>query len=347
MLLNETHLSNQHVEIVRMFLNSAFFITELTALAYFTHHVSLPLLNFVEVNSQDKLLEIFPKLFQDLKNRKMDTLSDYLVEYYHVTIKAPTSETDHLLKAMCEGASKSILLQCGHKYGFGQETDAPVRAMQLHLLSKEDLAGLPTNNIPSERVFSVFDRKATAAKSQNKVFKAKSIRNDMILHQSSQRITEEKVKQITKVLAKREEDWNASQKDLHEKKIIKKLRKASNQSIYTTKLLQQCKQWSGPATSVTELELLQSHPDIQEQIVRIELAYYRDTLKSEIIYNADLFKINKVTHEERLTNFCVLLQGFSHHGGVTLPTNTDALKVLQGKIIPDTPSEDEVVVNEL
>ena len=53
-----------------------------------------------------------------------------------------------------------------------------------------------------------------------------------------------------------------------------------------------------------------------------------------------------LTHKERLTNFCVLLHGFSHHGDVPLPTNTDALTVLQGKIIPDTPSKD-VVVNEL
>ena len=50
-LLNEIHFSNQHAEFVRMFLNSAFSITELTALAYFTHCISLRLLNFVEVNS--------------------------------------------------------------------------------------------------------------------------------------------------------------------------------------------------------------------------------------------------------------------------------------------------------
>ena len=103
--------------------------------------------------SQDKVLEIYPKLFQDLKSGEMDTQSDYLVMYKHVPGKPPTSETDHLLKAMCEGASKSILLQCGHEYGFGQEIDAPVCATKLHLLSKEDLAGLPINNIPSERVF--------------------------------------------------------------------------------------------------------------------------------------------------------------------------------------------------
>ena len=30
-----------------------------------------------------------------------------------------------------------------------------------------------------------------------------------------------------------------------------------------------------------------------------------------------------------------------------MPTNTDALTILQGKIIPDNPSEDSVIVNEL
>ena len=137
----------------------------------------------------------------------MDTLSNYLVMYKHVPVKPPTSKTDHLLlMAMYEGASKSMLLQCGREHGFGQEIDAPVHAMQLHLLSRKDLARLPTNNIPSECVFSVFDRKATAGKCQNKLFKAKSNKNDMILYQSLQRIPEQKVKQIMKVLVKREED---------------------------------------------------------------------------------------------------------------------------------------------
>ena len=124
-------------------------MTELTALAYFIHCISLRLLNFVEVNSQDKLLEMFPNLFQDLRNGKMDTLSNYLFVYMYASIEPPTSETDDLLLyAMCEGASKSILLQCGREYGFGQEIGTPVYSTQLHLLSKEGLAGLSTNDIP-------------------------------------------------------------------------------------------------------------------------------------------------------------------------------------------------------
>ena len=58
MLLNKSNLSNQHIEIVWMLLNSKFLITELHA--YFTHVVTLPFLYFVEVNSQNGLLEMFP-----------------------------------------------------------------------------------------------------------------------------------------------------------------------------------------------------------------------------------------------------------------------------------------------
>ena len=39
-LLNESHLTKQHIEIVRMFLDSEFFIAELSVLAFFTHKVS-------------------------------------------------------------------------------------------------------------------------------------------------------------------------------------------------------------------------------------------------------------------------------------------------------------------
>ena len=41
MLLNESHLTNQHIKIVRMFLDSEFFITELSVSAFFMHKVSL------------------------------------------------------------------------------------------------------------------------------------------------------------------------------------------------------------------------------------------------------------------------------------------------------------------
>ena len=91
--------------------------------------------------------------------------------------------------------------------------------------------------------------------------------------------------------------------ELHENKIIEKLKKTNNQSVYTTKLLQYCKSWGGPAVSVEELhDILQKHNDIAENIVQTELSYYRDTHKTEITYRLHLFKVNRIIHDERLIN---------------------------------------------
>ena len=48
------------------------------------------------------------------------------------------------------------MLQCGWKYGFG-EIKGDKRATKLYKFTPEQLAGLPTNNIPGDREFSVFD----------------------------------------------------------------------------------------------------------------------------------------------------------------------------------------------
>ena len=225
MLLNESHLTNQHIEIVRMFLDSEFFINELSALAFYTHMVSLPLLNFVEIISQEELLRDFPKLYEDLQKDKMDTL------YRHIVVSPPTNETETLLlESMCLNASMSMMLKCGREYSFADK-NAPARATAVN-----------SNNIPSERIFSVFDRKAVTAKSSNHKFKAKSIRNDMTIYQSSvSNIPDQKVSAILKIPNAREKECDSKQRELHENKIIEKLEKANNQSIYTTKLLQQCK----------------------------------------------------------------------------------------------------------
>ena len=67
-LYNETHLVNQHVEAAHMYTHCEFFHTELKVIAYFSYHVTLPFLNFIEKSTQNTLLEILPKLYEDLKN---------------------------------------------------------------------------------------------------------------------------------------------------------------------------------------------------------------------------------------------------------------------------------------
>ena len=105
MLLNESHLSNQHIEIVRMFLDFEFLITEPQVLACFTYCVTLPFLYFVEVNSQEKH-EMFPRLFNDLKPGTLDTLKEYQVKYPHLQVTQPTTDVaQQLLKKMCEDAA--------------------------------------------------------------------------------------------------------------------------------------------------------------------------------------------------------------------------------------------------
>ena len=186
MVVDESHLSNQHIEIVRMFLDSEFFSTELSVLAYFMHKVTLPFLYCIEISTQEELLTILPKLYADLVEKKMDTLDCFLVHYRHVKIHKPTTETEkHLLDLMCVEAAKVLLRQCGREYGFGdvEEDEVGERATKLNLLSSQELAHLPTNNIPAERHLAAFGRRVPLANFRNK--KAKAIRNDMTLYQSS------------------------------------------------------------------------------------------------------------------------------------------------------------------
>ena len=134
MVLNETNLSNLHTEIVQLFLDSELLVTELICISNFTHKISLPLLYAVEICNQDELCNIFPKLYEDLLNGSMDTLTEYIVKYKHLPIQEPTSELENeILKKMCIDAAEAIDRQCGREYGFGKLKDEKPRATQVML----------------------------------------------------------------------------------------------------------------------------------------------------------------------------------------------------------------------
>ena len=92
MFLLETEKNNLLVQACRLYVDCEFFLTELHALAYFTHKVTHPLLNCVEMLEQSQLLHIFPKLYKDLSNGKMDTSKDFLVSYKHLPNDKPESK---------------------------------------------------------------------------------------------------------------------------------------------------------------------------------------------------------------------------------------------------------------
>ena len=115
------------------------------------------------------------------------------------------------------------------------------------------------------------------------------------------------------------------------KKILEKLKKVNNQSIYTNKLLQTCKFRGRLVTSIDELnDILGGRGDLTEKIVCTEFWYYRDTHKTEVIYNGDLFKLNKISQEDRMVNLGILLGNNNPDQNTTLPTNRDALTIIQG-----------------
>ena len=55
-------------------------------MAVFTKNVTLPYLNAMEKLNQEDLLELFPHMFNALKNHNMDTLKDYILEYKHCPV---------------------------------------------------------------------------------------------------------------------------------------------------------------------------------------------------------------------------------------------------------------------
>lgn len=333
MVVNETHLNNQHVEIMRVLMDSEFLLSELNSLAYFTYKVTLPLLNVVESGTQDDLCQIFPQLCQDLKDGSLETLKNYIVEYRHITLNKPVSEVEiSLLRQMCYEAAKTIQLQCGREYGIGAYSQLPQRATQIFNLTVDERSSLETSNVICERELGVFDHRSHVAKSRNKRFKAKNLRNDMVLHKSNFDNAVSKLSTaILKQINQQELEWTNEQKELHRKKVEEKMEQARHTSEYTNKLLQKCKSWGGPVTSTEELiHILEDKPDLSDNIVRTELAYYRDTHKADVIGNPKLFKLNKISSEDRLTNFFVLLNGYSNRDQqIPLPNDADALRVLQ------------------
>ena len=135
-------------------------------------------------------------------------------------------------------------------------------------------------------------------------------------------------------------------KKLKLKQIKEKIEKGKKRDQYVQKRLKLCKSWGGSVVSVEELHsILKSRPNQKEVIVRTELIYFRESHKSEVLYNPELFKVNGNTHEERLTNLCALVAEDDECSLCSLPTNADALLIVGASSpnIHEEKNEDVVV----
>ena len=273
-------------------------------------------------------------MYQDLLNNNLETLNEFYIEYRHIQVQAPSSDIENeIIKDMCIDAAKIIERQCGREYGFGNriedQTDAPraTQIFKLPQLLRKDIH--VTNNIVAECHLSIFDRKFVVSKCRTYKFKAKSIRNDLVLHHSSFKNNPTALlKKIASVVNEREEKWTEEQKILHQRKTEEKLKKAKNHSQRVHKLIVQCKGWGGPVCSIEELDsILHKKPDLADKVVKVELGYYKHTHRSDVIATPSLFKLNNISHSERLSNLCIL-SGQSREF-IALPNNNDALQVLR------------------
>ena len=107
-----------------------------------------------------------------------------------------------------------------------------------------------TNNVVAECNLSVFDKKAKVAKSRKYKFKAKGIRNEVVLHiyKGSFSVTlNHLMKKMATLLNKREEEWSAQQKAKLKAKHEEKMEGAKKQSQYVNKLLGQSKSLGWPS----------------------------------------------------------------------------------------------------
>ena len=112
-------------------------------------------------------------LHHHLSAGKMDTLDNYTVTYKHLKIQeSDTVMGKEILNLMSAVAALGIKLQWGREYGF---LDDDVRATELRKLNAEELKGLPTNNLVTERDLSKLSSLSEVAKFRNYQFKAKGI----------------------------------------------------------------------------------------------------------------------------------------------------------------------------
>ena len=72
-----------------------------------------------------------------------------------------------------------------------------------------------------------------------------------------------------------------------------------------------------------------------ETVVKTELRYYKHTHAADVTAGPELFRLRKISHEEKLEILCIILEGIDHVASVSsgdialnLPSNEDALAAL-------------------
>ena len=215
-LLRETPLNNLLIRSCKLYIENPFIAAGFKALAIFTYQVTMLYLNFVEKSSQEDLINLLPKLHEDLKAANMNTMSSYQVNWTHIkvtsSLESPTELESYILKQMCFKSAQGINHQCSREYW---DENAVPRATQLHLLNKSQHQNLPTNNLVTERYLVTFGYLASlSAKRSNRFFKVLRIRDDLMFwgQDCQASVCNKRDQPKIKRLDSMESDWTCKQK---------------------------------------------------------------------------------------------------------------------------------------
>ena len=144
---------------------------------------------------------------------------------------------------------------------------------------------------------------------------------------------------ITILLNEREIRWNDKQKAKGVERIALKLKKASKEKHYIKKLLKDCKTCSGPFKSGEELiRAIKLRPEKENFIVKTEMACFSHTHSSDKKQQPELYKLNRISFEEKLEKLLVLLTDDSKQSTATiahLPNNDDAMIHISNTLSPE------------
>ena len=149
MLLDEVQVPNQLTESCKIYLASDLFLTELECLAYFNHFVTFPFLNCVVVSTREELVNIIPKLYNDLLEKKTVTLEKFVVKIQGMSVPELSTDVGKVIDLMCSSVAESIKRQCVKEYGFADDGEH-LRATDISKLTSTEREGFPTNNCISE-----------------------------------------------------------------------------------------------------------------------------------------------------------------------------------------------------
>ena len=333
LLLDQTTRNNLLVKASKLYVNCEYIICALTCLAYFTYKIEMPFLNMVEKSSQKDLKKKSAELYNDLKQHNLDCLSDWHVEWKRVKISSPESDLGKLIIGrMCDAVAEGLRLQRGREYGFYNEDFTP-RAAIISEIQDMDLELIPSNNLICERNLSKFSNLAErSAKCSNRHFKAKCIRDDITLYKVEQM---KKVSNSLKtILDQCEYEWYKEQKKVHTSHLEKLLEEGRKRNDYADRVLVKCKSWTGPFSSVKELEasLVGSNEKKTRDILRHEITFQRITHPNDAIVRKELYLINKQDISTLKYNLVILLSNTAiletNDGEIFLPTESEVMDAL-------------------